>query len=85
MVNQLLAACGEEPVGPKWTSIFVIREDELKAHLTSQYNWQRVICSDLEVSSPWFSLVQSAKAKYGIPDEDTYNFDETSFTMGMGN
>jgi hypothetical protein len=27
-------------------------------------------------------LVQSMKAKYGIADEDTYNFDESGFLMG---
>lgn len=30
-----------------------------------------------------FTLLQNVKAKYGMPDEDTYNFDETGFTMGM--
>ena len=43
------------------------------------------MCSDMGVISPWFDLVQSVKAKYGILDEDTYNFDETGFTMGIGN
>lgn len=32
---------------------------------------------------PWFSLIQSVREKYGIQDEDTYNFDETGFTMGQ--
>jgi hypothetical protein len=30
-------------------------------------------------------LVQNVKAKYSILDDDTYNFDETGFTMGVGN
>ncbi|KAJ8113852.1 hypothetical protein OPT61_g4120 [Boeremia exigua] len=45
----------------------------------------RVLCSDLAVIGPWFDLVQNVKAKYGILDADTYNFDETGFTMGVGN
>ncbi|KAJ8106976.1 hypothetical protein OPT61_g9182 [Boeremia exigua] len=46
---------------------------------------QRVLCSDPAVIRPWFDLVQNVKAKYGILDADTYNFDETGFTMGVGN
>ena len=53
--------------------------------LTRQRDRQRVLCSDLEVIGPWFNLVQNVKAKYGIQDEDTYNFDETGFTMGVRN
>jgi hypothetical protein len=30
----------------------------------------------------WFELVEQTKAKYGICDEDVYNFDEAGFTMG---
>jgi len=85
MANQLLAARGERPVGLNWASIFVSRKQELKTQLTRQCNWQRAMCSDMGVISPWFDLVQNVKAKYGILDEDTYNFDETGFTMGIGN
>jgi hypothetical protein len=31
----------------------------------------------------WFGLVANIKAKYGIQDEDTYNFDEAGFIMGQ--
>jgi len=31
----------------------------------------------------WFRLVQNTKAKYGIQDEDTYNFNKTSFIIGV--
>lgn len=42
------------------------------------------MCSDPAIIRPWFDLVRNVKAKYGILDEDTYNFDETGFTMGAG-
>jgi hypothetical protein len=32
---------------------------------------------------PWFDLVHNTKAKYGITDDDFYNFDETGFQMGV--
>jgi hypothetical protein len=41
--------------------------------------------NDPEVIRPWFDLVRNVKAKYSILDEDIYNFDETGFTMGVGN
>ena len=30
----------------------------------------------------WFELVQNMKVKYGIVDEDIYNFDKTGFIIG---
>ena len=85
MANQLRAARDADPVGPRWASNFVKRELGLQSRMNRQRDRQRVLCSDPEVIGPWFDLVQNVKAKYGILDEDTYNFDETGFTMGVGN
>jgi hypothetical protein len=85
MANQLRAARDADPVGPRWASNFVKREPRLQSRMTRQRDRQRVLCSDPDVIRPWFDLVQNVKAKYGIQDEDTYNFDETGFTMGIGN
>jgi hypothetical protein len=41
------------------------------------------LCSDPAVITPWYDLVQNTKRKYGLLDGDTYNFDETGFTMGV--
>jgi hypothetical protein len=85
MANQLRAARDAGPVGLRWASNFVKREPGVKSRMTRQRDRQRVLCSDQGVIRPWFNLVQNVKAKYGIQDEDTYNFDETGFTMGIGN
>ena len=85
MANQLRAARDAKPVGPRWASHFVKREPELKSRMTWQRDRQRDLCSDPTVIRPWFDLVQNVKAKYSIQDEDTYNFDETGFTIGVGN
>jgi hypothetical protein len=85
MANQLRAARDADPVGPRWASNFVKREPGLKSRINRQRDRQRVLCSDQGVIGPWFDLVQNVKVKYGILDEDTYNFDETGFTMGVGN
>jgi hypothetical protein len=31
----------------------------------------------------WFDVILNTKVKYGICDEDIYNFDETGFQMGQ--
>jgi hypothetical protein len=41
------------------------------------------LCEDPEVIRGWFKLVENTKAKYGIQDEDTYNFDESGFMIGI--
>jgi len=62
----------------------VRRKPEIKSQITRQHDHQRVLCSNPAIISPWFDLVRNVKAKYGILDEDTYNFDETGFQIGVG-
>lgn len=46
--------------------------------------YRRAKQEDLVVRGDWFRLVANTKAQYGIQDDDTYNFDETGFQMGVG-
>ena len=48
-----------------------------------RYNYQRAKCKDPKVIGEWFALVRNTKAKFGILDDDTYNFDKTGFMMGI--
>ncbi len=56
---------------------------ELKSRYNRKYDYQRAKCEDPEVMQAWFRLVQNTIAKYGIADEDIYNFDKTSFQIGV--
>jgi hypothetical protein len=38
---------------------------------------------DPKVIQAWFELVRNTKAKYGITDDDIYNFDEIGFIIGL--
>ncbi|RKK06667.1 hypothetical protein BFJ65_g18565 [Fusarium oxysporum f. sp. cepae] len=67
MANQLLRTRDASAVGKNWASNSVRRRPELHP----------------KVISEWFALVWNVKAKYGILDEDTYNFDEIGFMMGI--
>jgi hypothetical protein len=84
MATQLLAACSSGQVGENWAYRSVHRKPEIKAQITRQRDHQRVLCSNPTVISPWFNLLHNVKAKYGILDEDTYNFDETGFQISVG-
>jgi hypothetical protein len=83
MANALLAARHYEPVGQRWPHHFVKRQPELTVKFNRKYNYKRALCEDPEIIQGWFRLVENTKAKHGILDEDTYNFDESGFMMGM--
>jgi hypothetical protein len=83
MANQLLRARGAPDVGQRWASNFVKRRPELRTRYSRRYDYQRAKCEDPKIISEWFALVRNTKTKYGILDDDTYNFDETGFMMGI--
>jgi hypothetical protein len=83
MANLLRATRHEKPVGTLWAHRFVRRRPELKTRFSRAYDFQRALCEDPELINAWFRLVANMRAKYGILDEDFYNFDETGFMMGV--
>ena len=83
MANQLLRERDAPPVGQRWAHNFVKRQPELRTRYTRRYDYQRAKCEDPKVIGEWFALVRNVKAKYGIVDDDIYNFDETGFMMGI--
>ena len=82
MANKLLAARGAGQVGQKWPANFVKRTDSLTTRFNRAYDRQRALCEDPVLIQAWFELIEQTKAKYGICDEDVYNFDEAGFMMG---
>jgi hypothetical protein len=82
MADKLLAARSAGQVGQKWPANFVKRTDSLKTSFNRAYDRQRALCEDPALIRLWFELVEQTKAKYGICDDDVYNFDEAGFMMG---
>jgi hypothetical protein len=82
MANRLLAVRGANQVGVHWPRNFVKRTDSLTTRFNRAYDRQRALCEDPVLIRGWFELVEQTKAKYGICDEDVYNFDEAGFMMG---
>lgn len=70
-------------VGHNWSTNFIKRRPELRSKFQRKKDQQRAKCEDPKIIGEWFKLVENVKAKYGVPDEDIYNFDETGFQMGV--
>jgi len=83
MANQLLCVRDAPPVGKFWAHNFVRRHLELRTRYTRRYDYQWAKCEDPKAIGEWFDLVRNMKAKHGILDDDTYNFGETGFMMGI--
>jgi hypothetical protein len=83
IADKFLADRGSRRVGVNWPATFVRRVPELKSRVNRRYDYQRALNEDPQVIKNWFRLVANVKAKYGIVDEDIYNFDEAGFQMGV--
>jgi hypothetical protein len=83
MANRLLATRDSPRVGTRWPYNFINRHSELRTRFQRKYDFQRAKCKDPDIIHSWFELVRNTIAKYGINDEDIYNFDETGFMMGI--
>ena len=87
MADALLAARGQNPppppVGKCWVTRFVKSQPLLQTKWNRQFHSQRARCEDPVKISAWFKLVDDTRQTWGIANEDTYNFDETGFMMGV--
>jgi len=70
-------------VGKNWATNFITRQPALKSRFNRKYDYQRAKCEDPKVIGGWFDPVRNTRAKYGILDNDIYNFDESGFLMGV--
>src|SRR5450432_3791754 len=83
MADLLLAERDASPVSKNWTSNFINCCTELKTKFSRKYDYKRALYEDLVIIRDWFRLVRNTVAKYGILEEDIYNFDEAGFLMGV--
>ena len=83
MANLLLEKRNGGRIGKLWTARFIARRQELKTRLNRVYNFQRAACENSKLINAWFKLVNNIKAKYGITNNDFYNFNKTGFIIGI--
>jgi hypothetical protein len=55
----------------------------VKSKYNHKYDYQRAKYEDPELIRGWFQHVQRTITKYGILNNDIYNFDETGFQIGV--
>lgn len=72
-----------QPVGKNWVTNFIKRHDALRTMYDRKLDYKRAKCEDPRIIEPWFTLIRDLIAKYGILDDDIWNFDETGFQMGV--
>jgi hypothetical protein len=64
-------------------SRFVNSQSELQTKWNRKVYSQRALCEDPVAISAWFNLVEETRQAYRILDTDTYNFNKTSFIIGV--
>jgi hypothetical protein len=82
IANSLRAERNMGYVSLNWPSTFVKRRSDLRMKFNRKYDYKRALCEDPDDVRAWFELVGNTKAKYGILDDDIWNFDETGFIIG---
>jgi hypothetical protein len=86
MANIMLSTknlASSQKVGTKWVANFVKRHPELSSVYNRKFDIQRAEVEDPKLISLWFKLVKDTIMKYGVLEEDIFNFDETGFQMGV--
>lgn len=69
-----------------WLSNYIKRHPEIDTLYSRRYIYERAKCEDPNIIREWFSLVQKAQKviqENEIHEDDTCNFDETGFAMGL--
>jgi hypothetical protein len=83
IANYFLSQHGDQRVGQKWVYNLIKRRPEIDSKFSRRYNYERAKCEDPEIIQEYFDRVQAAISEYGILPEDIFNFDETSFAIGL--
>jgi hypothetical protein len=72
--NALHAGENCAPFGMRWAKDFVNRRPELPVKFRERYEHDS--SREVETKQRWFETVRTLKARYGVQDENMYNFDE---------
>jgi Tc5 transposase DNA-binding domain len=70
-------------VGDHWPRRFLDRHPELRKAKQKPLELERKLAHDPAVISNWFERFQQLRDRYGVHNEDIWNFDETGFRVGV--
>ena len=83
MADKLLTTRSGIPVGKNQPRRFISYIEELKIAFNRVKDRQRILQEDPEVINAQFKLVWDIKIKYGVYNNDIYNFNKIGFQMGI--
>jgi hypothetical protein len=55
----------------------------LKTKFNHKYDYAHALSENLKKIEAWFNLVHNICIKYGIQDDDIYNFDEMGYMLSI--
>lgn len=83
IILQLDSTTPPDPLGGNWVTNFLKHHPKLKSRFIRHYNQQQAQCEDPKVIKNWFNTYKTICNDKGILPDDIYNFNETSFAMGL--
>ena len=83
IANKLLKAQGQGLVSINQPNCFINYLAKLKISFNQVRDYQRIKQEDPIVIRDQFQLVENIKVKYSIQDNNMYNFNKTSFQIGI--
>lgn len=81
MADALVSERCQLQIGSNWGNKFEKRCQELTMKLNRMYDYRSAGCKDPIIIKDWFLVAENTKARFGILDEDLYNFHESGFMM----
>ena len=79
MANKLLGVRSSKPIKKYQAKYFIMRSDVLKIAFNQAKDRQRILQENPKVINAQFKLVEKTKAKYGVYNDNIYNFNKTRF------
>jgi hypothetical protein len=70
-------------VGKNWPTEFIKRHPGLTTRFSRKYDYKRAENENPAIILEWFKLVKKTIRENGIISDDIYNFDESSFAIGI--
>lgn len=70
-------------IGKNQVTNYIKRHPNLSSRFSKRYNYEPTKCENPKIIGEWFTLVQETILQYSINNDDTYNFGETGFVIGL--
>ena len=80
--DQYIERVHYDKIGDQWVSRFMSRHPQLQTIIPCLIEAARVKDTSVEALMKWFESIEEAVREYNILEENTYNMDESGFSIG---